>query len=155
MEYTLMHKNLPVAQIEIDEETGSISKIIEIFHEEHLPVGTVYRQEPIRFVTDRNGIQWQLLNDNIDPITVKEDNRENEIVMTYEVAKAEISVRYKDTEGHTIKKTDLFNLEVGREFIPEVEREFVDEQNRRWLYNRTEPIKLTVGSINNIIKSCI
>ncbi|MBQ3139734.1 MAG: hypothetical protein IJB68_09550 [Ruminococcus sp.] len=42
MEYTLMHKNLPVAQIEIDEETGSISKIIEIFHEEHLPVGTVY-----------------------------------------------------------------------------------------------------------------
>ena len=116
-----------------------------------MPVGTVYRQEPIRFVTDRNGIQWQLLNDNIDPITVKEDNRENEIVMTYEVAKAEISVRYKDTEGHTIKKTDLFNLEVGREFIPEVEREFVDEQNRRWLYNRTEPIKLTVGSINNII----
>ena len=42
MEYTLMHKNLSVAQIEIDEETGSISKIIEIFREEHLPVGTVY-----------------------------------------------------------------------------------------------------------------
>ena len=42
MEYTLMHKNLPVALIEIDEETGSISNIIEIFHEEHLPVGTVY-----------------------------------------------------------------------------------------------------------------
>lgn len=116
-----------------------------------MPVGTVYKQEPIRFVTDKNGIQWQLLSDKIDPITVKEDNRENEIIMTYEVAKAEISVRYKDTEGNTIKKTDLFNLEVGSEFIPEVEREFVDEQNRRWLYNRTEPIKLTVGSINNII----
>lgn len=116
-----------------------------------MPVGTVYRQDPIRFVTDRNGIQWQLLNDNIDPITVKEDNRENEIIMTYEVAKAEISIRYKDTEGNTIKKTDLLNLEVGSEFVPEVEKEFVDEQNRRWLYNRTEPIKLTVGSINNII----
>ena len=36
MEYTLMHKKLPVAQIEIDEETGSISKIIEIFRVEHL-----------------------------------------------------------------------------------------------------------------------
>lgn len=42
MEYTLMHKNLSVAQIEIDEETGSISKIIEIYHEKHMPVGTVY-----------------------------------------------------------------------------------------------------------------
>ena len=42
MEYTLMHKNLSVAQIEIDEEIGSISKIIEIYHEKHMPVGTVY-----------------------------------------------------------------------------------------------------------------
>ncbi len=42
MEYTLMHKNLPVAQIEIDEETGSISKIIEIYRENHMPVETVY-----------------------------------------------------------------------------------------------------------------
>ncbi len=41
MEYTLMHKNLPVAQIEIDEATGSISKIIKIYHESHMPVGTV------------------------------------------------------------------------------------------------------------------
>lgn len=42
MEYTLMHKNISAAQIEIDEETGSISKIIEIYHENHMPVGTVY-----------------------------------------------------------------------------------------------------------------
>lgn len=42
MEYTLMHKNIPVVQIDIDEETGSISKIIEMFNENHMPVGTVY-----------------------------------------------------------------------------------------------------------------
>ncbi len=42
MEYTLMHKNIAAAQIEIDEETGSINKIIDVFREEHLPVGTVF-----------------------------------------------------------------------------------------------------------------
>lgn len=41
MEYTLMHQNISVAHIEIDEETGSISKIIEIYYQEHMPVGTV------------------------------------------------------------------------------------------------------------------
>ncbi len=37
--YTLMHKNIPVAELDIDEETGAISKIAEVHSLEHLPVG--------------------------------------------------------------------------------------------------------------------
>jgi hypothetical protein len=39
MNYTLMHKKLPVLELEIDEETSTILKIGEVFHPAHVPVG--------------------------------------------------------------------------------------------------------------------
>ena len=42
MKYTLMHKNICAADIEIDEDTGVISLIGDIYAKEHLPVGTVH-----------------------------------------------------------------------------------------------------------------
>ena len=40
MNYTLMHKNIKVAYLSLDEETGSIVKIGEIYNFAHLPIGT-------------------------------------------------------------------------------------------------------------------
>ena len=40
MNYTLMHKNIKVADLSLDEETGSIVKIGEIYNFAHLPIGT-------------------------------------------------------------------------------------------------------------------
>lgn len=114
-------------------------------------VGTMFAPKPIQYITDRNGIQWELISDKIDPVRVMEDVRQNQITMVYEVAKAEISVRFKDTDGNTIKEAKLYNLEIGKEFIPEVEHEIEDDQKRKWTYVMTDPIKLTVGSINNIV----
>lgn len=37
--YTFMHKQIPVADIEVDEETGFIQKINTIYAPEHLPIG--------------------------------------------------------------------------------------------------------------------
>ncbi len=116
-----------------------------------MQVGTMFAPSPIQYITDRKGIQWELINDKIDPIRVMDDVRQNQITMVYEVAKAEISVRYKDMDGNTIREAKLFHLEVGSEFIPEVENEIEDSQNRKWVYMMTDPVKLTVGSINNII----
>jgi hypothetical protein len=39
MNYTLMHKKLPVLELEIDEETSAIMGIGEVFYPEHIPVG--------------------------------------------------------------------------------------------------------------------
>lgn len=39
MNYTLMHKRKPVAEIKIDKQTSSISKIGEVFAKEHVPLG--------------------------------------------------------------------------------------------------------------------
>ncbi|MDL2254616.1 excisionase [Ruminococcaceae bacterium OttesenSCG-928-I18] len=39
MVYTLMHKNIEVAEVEIDEVTSSITNIRNIQHPEHLPIG--------------------------------------------------------------------------------------------------------------------
>ena len=43
MECTLMHKRIPVALIELDDATGFIQKIEEIYVPEHLPVGIPVR----------------------------------------------------------------------------------------------------------------
>ncbi len=40
MEYTLMHKNIPVLDFDLDELTSSVLKIGAIYHPAHLPVGT-------------------------------------------------------------------------------------------------------------------
>lgn len=42
MNYTLMHKNICVADIEIDEDTGVIIRIDDIAAKEHLPLGVVH-----------------------------------------------------------------------------------------------------------------
>lgn len=39
MKYVLMHKNISVALLDLDEETGFIQKINELYEEKHLPYG--------------------------------------------------------------------------------------------------------------------
>lgn len=41
MEYTLMHKNIPVLDIELDEATGFVQKLGTVHRIKHLPLGTV------------------------------------------------------------------------------------------------------------------
>lgn len=43
MQYTLMHKNISVAELDLDEATGSIRKVNEIWNEAHLPIGVGVR----------------------------------------------------------------------------------------------------------------
>ena len=38
--YTLMHKNIPVADIELDEATCAISAVGPVYEASHIPVGT-------------------------------------------------------------------------------------------------------------------
>lgn len=44
MKYTLMHKNIRVAELDLDEATGSIQKIDKICNEAHLPVGVAVKK---------------------------------------------------------------------------------------------------------------
>ncbi len=39
MRYVLMHKDIAVAELDLDEATGNINKIISVYNESHLPVG--------------------------------------------------------------------------------------------------------------------
>ena len=42
MKYTLMHKNICVADIDIDEDTAVILSVDNIMAKEHLPLGVVH-----------------------------------------------------------------------------------------------------------------
>lgn len=58
MKYTLMHKNVAVADIEIDEALGGVTKIRNITAKEHLPVGIIRIQRDDE-VADRYAFnQW-------------------------------------------------------------------------------------------------
>ena len=54
-------------------------------------------------------------------------------------------------DGNTIREADIHHLEVGSEFIPEIQKDLTDSKGRKWLYSYADPVKLTVGSINNIV----
>ena len=41
MKYTLMHKNVLVLDIDLDEATSSVWRILAVYHPEHLPLGIV------------------------------------------------------------------------------------------------------------------
>ncbi len=47
MIYELMHKNIKVLTMEIDEKDGWISKIYETHHPDHLPVGVSYKRDNV------------------------------------------------------------------------------------------------------------
>jgi hypothetical protein len=40
MRYMLCHGTIPVALLDLDETTGTISGVLDVFAPEHLPVGT-------------------------------------------------------------------------------------------------------------------
>ncbi len=54
MEYTLMHKDIPVMGLEIDSEVCAVQKIGEIYAPEHIPLGTLgYNMEPDRSLLNK------------------------------------------------------------------------------------------------------
>ena len=58
MNYVLMHKNIPVIEMALDEATGAIQKIGDTYHLEHLPVGILMMKDHI---VDRTALNtWWL-----------------------------------------------------------------------------------------------
>lgn len=47
MTHTLLHKNLPVADLDFDAATNSIGKVTALYHGDHLPVGVPVRRDAI------------------------------------------------------------------------------------------------------------
>lgn len=116
-----------------------------------LQVGTKYTPKLVQFVKDRNGIQWENIFKEVDTIRVKENPKENIIKMTFELAKAEVMVRFRDMDGNTIKEPNVYQENIGTEFVPKVENVISDDKNRKWIFSVADPVKINVGSINNII----
>lgn len=44
MDYTLMHKTIPVAELELDDASGFVKKINTVYRPEHLPVGVPFKK---------------------------------------------------------------------------------------------------------------
>ena len=55
MQYTLMHKNIAVLDMELDEVTSSIQRIDAVYRSEHLPVATASRRDGVDLPRSMHG----------------------------------------------------------------------------------------------------
>ena len=117
----------------------------------HLQVGSRYIPEAKEFIKDKNGNEWQLIKGNTDEIVVKENESENIIRYNYEVAKADIIIRYLSLEGIVIQPEKRVSQQVGSEYVPSPEKFVLDKENKKWKLLRVQPVNLRVGSINNVV----
>ncbi len=117
----------------------------------HLQVGSKYKPEPIEFIKDKKGNQWQLVNAKTYEIIVMENEQQNVIKYSYEVAKADIMIRYLNVDGLVICPEKQLSKQVGSEYVPEPDEYILDKENKKWKLLRVQPVNLKVGSINNII----
>ena len=143
--YEPVYSNVSIIYQNIDGNKLKDDEIIQ------LQVGTKYTPKLIQFVKDRRGIQWENITKEVDTIRVMENSKDNIVKMTFELAKAEVLVKYKNLEGNIIKESKRYEENIGTEFVPEVENVIADSKNRKWIFSAAEPVKITVGSINNVI----
>ena len=53
MEYTSMHKNVSVLDIDLGEATSSVRKILTAYRPEHLPLGTASKDGDVARILSR------------------------------------------------------------------------------------------------------
>lgn len=116
-----------------------------------LQVGTKYSPKLLQYIKDKRGNQWELVTNEATTIRVMENSKENVIKFVYEVAKADVVIRYKNIDGTNLKEDEHFNVQIGTEFVPETPKYLYDDENKKWSFFNVEPVKLKVGSIDNII----
>lgn len=45
MHYTLMHKEIPVVDIELDDASGAITRVDDVHNAAHIPIGIAYKND--------------------------------------------------------------------------------------------------------------
>ena len=117
----------------------------------HLQVGSKYTPEPAQFIKDKKGNEWELENAKKDEITVFENPDENVLTYSYDVAKADVILRFINVDGIVIKDEQHIPKQVGEDFVPAPDEVVFDRDNKKWKLIDVKPVNLVVGSINNII----
>ena len=55
MHYTLMHKEIPVVDIELDDASGAITRVDDVHNAAHIPIGIAYKND----ILDRKALnKW-------------------------------------------------------------------------------------------------
>ena len=117
----------------------------------HLQVGSKYTPEPAQFIKDKRGNEWELVSAKKDEITVFENPNENVLTYSYDVAKADVILRFINVDGLVICDEQHVPMQVGMEYVPVPEPHLFDKDNKKWKLLDVKPVNLIVGSINNII----
>ena len=114
-----------------------------------LQVGSKYVPEPANYIKDDKGNEWELVNAKKDTINVFEN--ENVLTYSYDVAKADIIIRYINVDGIIISDEKHIPMQVGSDYVPSPDEFIIDSDSKKWRLIDVKPVNLKVGSINNIV----
>jgi hypothetical protein len=117
----------------------------------HIQVGSHYTPEPPEYIKDDKGIEWQLLEATKDEIIISPNPEENTLVYSYDVAQANVLLRYVSIDGLTVKPEEHVPMQVGQTYVAKPEHTVLDKDNKKWSLINIKPTTLIVGSINNIV----
>lgn len=117
----------------------------------HLQVGTRYKPEPVQYIKDKRGNEWELINAPEDEVTVYENSNENVLVYHYDVAKADVVTRFVTIDGFTVKEEQRISMQVGTDYVPNPDKEVISKDNRKWTIVDVKPLNMKIGSLNNIV----
>ena len=73
-----------------------------------------------------------MVSAKVDEITVMENATQNIIKYSYEIAKADIIVRYLNVDGLVIYPEEQISQQVGSEYVPSPEEFILDKENKKW-----------------------
>lgn len=144
-------KYLPVLEnviIVFQDRDGNEIKARKI---ESIQLGMEFKPEPTKTIKDKKGNEWQLVEKEYPSIIVTENEKENIINYTYDVAKARVTIKYLKTNGEKLKSEEHLLKQVGSGMVPTPEALIYDNENKCWKLAKVHPAMLKVASENNEI----
>ena len=119
-----------------------------------LQAGKTFVPEKIERLTDKENKIWVYNKVSAEKIIVKENEKENEIKITFTKLMSDIKVHLVDEEGILIAKENVFSKQVGEVFVIPYENNYIDEEEKAWVLNRVDKEKIITNENQeqNIVK---
>ena len=144
LRYTPAYENITVA---FQDEAGNELKNKKVVQAQ---IGTTFKYSENKNIKDKNGNVWHLVEDIDNSIRVREG--ENILTCIYEVAKAEVIIKYLKSNGKELRPEEHMTKQVGTGVMPTPKPLIYDKENMGWKLDRVHPAILKVSNeTNNVI----
>ena len=113
-----------------------------------LPIGSMYAPEIIPIITDREGREWIVDNNQTPNIVLTDDNSKNVLEIRYLKKIARVRINYINKLGTELSTPVIKNFQVGETFDLNAFRKFKDSTGTDWSLYLSKPSRFVVSDEN-------